>query len=97
MMITACPSLHKEEGGSRQSPHGQRTMENHWMIYWKRGIGCVLEIILFIFQVDTFNSQRKILTQKGRDLWHSDFVKMPCSQASMASSLQKDSLIIQEK
>ncbi|XP_063336297.1 poly(ADP-ribose) glycohydrolase [Pelmatolapia mariae] len=39
-----------------------------------------------LIHVDTFNSQRKFLPQKGRDLWHSDFVKMPCSQSANQKS-----------
>ncbi|XP_039904702.1 poly(ADP-ribose) glycohydrolase [Simochromis diagramma] len=39
-----------------------------------------------LIDVDTFNSQRKFLPRKGRDLWHSDFVKMPCSQVANQKS-----------
>ncbi|XP_005739157.1 poly(ADP-ribose) glycohydrolase [Pundamilia nyererei] len=39
-----------------------------------------------LIDVDTFNSQRIFVSQKGRDLWHSDFVKMPCSQVAHQKS-----------
>ncbi|XP_051794722.1 poly(ADP-ribose) glycohydrolase [Acanthochromis polyacanthus] len=34
-----------------------------------------------LIDVTLFNRERRLVPQEGRDLWHSNFVKMPCSQA----------------
>ncbi|KAK2887892.1 poly(ADP-ribose) glycohydrolase isoform X2 [Channa argus] len=35
-----------------------------------------------LVDVAAFNSRAELLAQEGRDMWHSNFVKMPCSQSS---------------
>nr|XP_054600087.1 poly(ADP-ribose) glycohydrolase isoform X2 [Nothobranchius furzeri] len=39
-----------------------------------------------LINVHAFTCEAKILPQDGRDLWHSDFVKMPCSPTSTATT-----------
>ncbi|XP_030598520.1 poly(ADP-ribose) glycohydrolase [Archocentrus centrarchus] len=38
-----------------------------------------------LINVECFNQTMQICPQKGRELWHSDFVKMPCSQIAYQS------------
>lgn len=46
---------------------------------------------LFTFQVRVFNDGIALLAQEGRDMWHSSFVKMPCSPAS---SITKPGIVV---
>lgn len=43
---------------------------------------CRGQLLLFTFQVPYFNGGLGILPQDGRDMWHKNFVKMPCSTSS---------------